>query len=441
MRHDKAQFNILLLFTLLYPVMPSYFRIFGVIGQLALMVIVLFLLLFNSKGKYPIFQGKKIDGLILVTYIWALVFVIISILYKNTYGIVTYFVPWFGIFAYYIKEIDSKEKFIRTVDAIIIVGICVSILGLIEEFSGFNLFDLLNTDNYEIEVGARLGFRRIFSFSAHPITFSLYCLFIESMILYRFFLPATKNKLILIVGYILVFAAAVCTFSRSSLILIVVSLVVYLWLLGYKSFIRRAMQIIIALILGLLVISFAFPGVGRIISSSFVLVMAVFSDSYASQLALLGYQWDPTGIADRFDLWKMVFERMPGYYLLGHGPGTALTNAFVVNSLGNRVEKTSIEVTPLLLLFRYGIFAVFFEELRNLKQISFNIKNRNIKSSWEGKLGFNKICLVLFILYFFALFTVNQTDTVRIYFIISAIFIAYNRTNAFESAVVKAENN
>ncbi len=428
----NIKFNILLFFTLLYPIMPSYFRLYGIIGQLFMMCMVFALLLFFNRFHYPIILDMKFNGLMGITYLWAAVFGLFSVIYGNTYGIITFVVPWMGIVPFFIREIKTKEQFIKIIDSLVVIALMVAILGLFEEITTVNVFSFLNSDNYIFDAGARLGYRRIYSFAAHPITYSLYCMFIEVVIFYRLTLPDTKRKKLLIVTYIIVFLSAICTFSRSSIILIILSQVVLLWLCGYRLFLRRMIEVIVFTILGVMFISFAVPSIGQIINSSMVLVLAVFSDSYATKLAAMGYQWNSKGVADRFILWKIVFEKMKGYYLLGHGPGATLTNTYVYNSLGNKIEKTSIEVQPLLILYRYGLLGMIMEELRNIQQLFISYKTMNRKASWEGKIGFNKACFVLFALYFVALFTVNQTDTIRIYMIISCVFISYNIHGKYE---------
>jgi hypothetical protein len=350
----------------------------------------------------------------------------ISLFYGNTYGIITWLIPWVGITPFFIRGINSKDKFIKIIDALIAIALVVAILGIFEEISNINVFSFLNTDDYFFDAGARLGYTRIYSFTSHPITYSLYCMFIIILIFYRMTLPETTKKSFYIIAYICVFASALCTFSRSSIIFIILSQLMLLWSCGYRLFFRRMIEGIILLLMGVAVISNVIPNIGKMIGDVTILVLAVFSDNYVSQLAALGYQWDPTGVANRFELWQIVFNQMKGHILTGHGPSTTLSNVFLTNSAGNEFEKTSIEVQPLLILFRYGIFGVVLEEIRNIKQIAMCYKTKNKNATWEGKIGFNNVCLILFVVYFLALFTVNQTDTIRIYMIISCLFISYN---------------
>ncbi len=433
MRENKIKFNILLLFSVLYTITPSYFSLLGTKAQILLMFVATALLLFFGYFKFPKVNRTGIDRLLYITYIWAIVMGLISLLYKSSYGVITYIIPWVIIFPFLIKEVNTKERLVRMIDALIFISFIVAILGIFEEVTAINVFEFLNTDNYFYDTGARLGHTRIYSFTAHPITYSLYCMFIMAFVFYRLSLPETKKRLYFIVAYIVIFISSVCTFSRSSIILIILSQIILLWLCGYRSFVRKMLMYSVLAVFAIDIVSVAFPQIGKMISEATVLVLAVFSDNYAQQLRALGYRWDTSGVANRFELWGIVFEQMKGHWLFGHGPSTTLTNVFLTNSAGNKFEKTSIEVQPLLTLFRYGTLAVFLEELRNIVQIKYAYKLRDRKATWEGKISFNKVCLIVFVFYFLALITVNQTDTIRIYMILSCLFISYSKYNSFES--------
>ena len=360
---DKQQnvFKILLLFSVLYIYTPSYFSFWGTKAHIIIIFSTLIFLLFFSKFYYPIICHSRLDSLINLTYIWATVLGIISLMYGSSYGVITWILPWVVIVPFLIKGVDSKTKLLKIIDTIIFVALIVAILGIFEELSSVNVFSYLNTDNYVYDTGARLGYVRIYSFTSHPITYGLFCMFILMLIFYRMTLPGTRKKKYYITTYILVFISAMCTFSRSSIIFIIISQLLLLWFCGYRKFIERMVEITLLIIIALLIISYAFSEIGRMIQETSILVLAVFSDTYTQKLKALGYQWDTSGVADRFDLWKIVFNRMKDHWLFGHGPGTTLTNVFLTNSAGNQYEKTSIEGQPLLVLFRYGIFAAILE--------------------------------------------------------------------------------
>ena len=305
-------------------------------------------------------------------------------------------------------------------------GFIVSILAVFDEISGINVFWNLNNSGTDIYVHeARLGIARVYSFSSHPNSYALYCLFIEALLFYRIFCIGA-GKVWHKCAYVMVFISACCTASRSAIIAILITQLALLWMCGYRKFFKYIICVLCAIGVILLLVSIAFPDVFKEISNVFILIMAVFSDSYADLLRSLGYQWTTNGVADRLVLWKIVFSKMKGHYLIGYGPSKLLEGVFLKNSLGVSNEKTSIEVQMLLVLYRYGIIVTVIEEARNIVQLVAAYKAKNTLRSWENKIGFNKLCFVIFLAYFLMLFTLNQTDTIRIYMILSSTFLAYN---------------
>ena len=174
MRENKTKFNILLLFSLLYTVTPSYFSLLGTKAQILLMFLATVMLLFFGYFKFPKVNRTGMDRLLHITYIWAIAMAVISLLYRSSYGVITYIIPWLIIVPFLIKEVNTKKRFIRMLDALVFISVIVAILGIFEEVTGINVFEFLNTDSYFYDTGARLGYTRIYSFTAHPITYSLY---------------------------------------------------------------------------------------------------------------------------------------------------------------------------------------------------------------------------------------------------------------------------
>jgi len=426
-KRDNFIIKIIYFFAALYPITPDYFRLFGFPVQFLETILAVFLLFILSGFKYPIIKGKKVNRVFYSTMAWAIAMIAIYLLHGSTYALYSIFIPWIVLFPYLIKYINTKDKFLKVIDILIMCGFIVAVLAIIDEITGINVFWYLNNSGTDIYIHeARIGIARVYSFSSHPNSYSLYCVFIEALIFYRLFCTSLVKKVFYKISYVLVFMAACCTASRSSILLLVLVQVILLWFCGYKRFLRYLFYGLLGIFVMVFIISLIAPGLFDSINRIFILTMAVFSDSYAEQLRALGYQWTTNGVADRFILWNIIFSKMGGHYLFGYGPSTLLEGVKLVNSLGVSNEKTSIEVQFLLVLYRYGIFVAITEEMRNIIQFSVGFKNRKIMGPWENKLGFNKLCFIVFASYFLMLFTLNQTDTVRIYMIMSAMFLSYN---------------
>ena len=112
---DKQQnvFKILLLFSVLYIYTPSYFSFWGTKAHIIIIFSTLIFLLFFSKFYYPIICHSRLDSLINLTYIWATVLGIISLMYGSSYGVITWILPWVVIVPFLIKGVDSKTKLLK----------------------------------------------------------------------------------------------------------------------------------------------------------------------------------------------------------------------------------------------------------------------------------------------------------------------------------------
>ena len=432
MSNKSSVFRYLQIFTIVYLFVPSYFYVGGMSFRSLFLLFSFIVLLFLSRFQFPIIVKGRNNGNVVWIYIWALLLTCIALRYQHLYSVITWSVPWMLILPYYVKYVNTKERFVDILDPVISMSFVISIFAIVEGFTHFNIFELLNTSGYISDAGDRLGFLRVNSFTLQPIIYSLFCLFIECLIFYLLSLSVCRRKKFYKVTYVTVFASAVLTFSRSSIILMIISQFVLLWLCGYKVFVKRALELIVLGVLAITIISALFPKVYEMLNSASILVLAVFSDSYAQQLKALGYDWDPTGVADRFELWGAIFDYMKGHFLLGYGPSAGLKGLYRVNYLGNNFEKHSIEVQFLKQLFRYGIIAAVIEEIRNIAQIKYAINNWKKKAVWENKLGFNLLCAILLIVYFLALITVDETDKERIYMIVVILLLAYNRNKLYE---------
>ena len=95
-----------------------------------------------------------------------------------------YVIIWLGFVI--IKCLNTRKRFLRAVDLLIIGAVVASIIGIVESITGFNGFHLLNTMGAQITLQPlRFGFRRIISFTYQTISFCNYCMFALGLIVYR----------------------------------------------------------------------------------------------------------------------------------------------------------------------------------------------------------------------------------------------------------------
>ena len=416
-------FLVFLIFAI-YPIIPEYFGIAG-ISALKLMclsiVIISAALLGISKLNFSTY--KKVS---IAFGIWLFIMLLNQILRGNIveygYEILCYYLV--GLVA--IKCLNSRERFIWAIDLLIISAVVASIIGIIESFTSFNVFQLLNTLGADISLQPlRFGFRRIISFTYQTISFCNYCMFALALIFYRITITKKKNlKIKYIIAYIIVLVAAILTLSRSCLLCIIFSQLLLLYLCGYKTFIKIFVLIMICLLI--------IAGVASLISSDFFdflqnisyMLLAIFDENYASLLGNI----DGTGIGDRADLFDWVWSSVKDYKWLGKGGTAEFSYSYQAYSgiYSYTQTKTSIENQYLNLLYHYGILGLFSMVWVYIQLFVQAIKQA-IKGtgSWEQKISFSKLSAVIFFTYLVSFWAVHQIDEKRIFFCTIYLLLAY----------------
>ncbi|MGL5434754.1 MAG: hypothetical protein ACRDBO_05045 [Lachnospiraceae bacterium] len=421
-----SYFFFIELFMLLYPILPWYFMVFGVSVRILLLLAVFFLLLLSYGGKFPkMLRNNKWIAKIII--IWAVTLTTIAVIHADTLYVITWSVPWLGLMPIIVNKVKTKDEFIKLIDFMIYTGGIVAVLAIFEEFTRINVFRFFNTSGAELSTNfVRMGMWRVISFTSHPITYSLYCMFIMCFVIYRISLPETKRKALLVSIYAIVFLGSLFTLSRSSIIVIILSQVGLLWLCGYRTLLKRIIQILIPVILIMAILCFVNKELWEMIQTPLIMVLAVFSDSYADTLLSMGYTGDTSGIADRFLLYSVVWDSVKDNLLIGFGPSSNL-NVKITNFQGYLYNKQSIEVQLLIQLYRYGLFAAVLEVLRDISQIISAFKRRKFGTAyWEGELSFSKLCFILFAVYFIAMFSVMRNEDGNIFFLTVVLFMTYN---------------
>lgn len=424
-----------LLFFIIYPVIPQYF---GVAGISMLKLTTLFAVMLWSGLHFPGINGTlRIKRLIIVPTISYLVLVtVMSVCYTYHQELMPLFyelISYVLIIPIGISCIKNKVTFLKAIDCLITVSVIIAILGIVESFADFNVFSLLNNMGNSLTYNPlRFGMKRITSFTFQTISYCSYCMFMLSLIFYR--LAGTKGdkRGRYIVAYLLVAVNSILTLSRSLILCTILCQVLLLWCCGYKKFIKRMITICLSLMAGCVVLSMAIPQVGTLVQTIGYMLLAVFNDHYA---ALLG-NVDGTGIGDRADLYDWVFRRVGNDIWMGKGVDTPFSYSYTITSAqGYSYErtKTSLENQYLLLFYQYGIIGLAATVSAYVSLLYQGLKKiTRQKSSWEHKISFGQMALVTFFCYFISFFSVHQIDEKRIFVCMVILFISYCVNSKFD---------
>ena len=390
----------------IYPIIPQYFGIMGISAfKLMCLGIVLFACVALGISKSVATSCRNIQ---IAFGIWLIIMFINAILFK---GVVEYF---YEILCYYlvgfviIKCLNTRKRFLRAVDLLIIGAVVASIIGIVESITGFNVFHLLNNMGAQITLQPlRFGFRRIISFTYQTISFCNYCMFALGLIVYRISVCSKGNerKQKYGIAYGFVFIAALLTLSRSILICIIISQLILLYLCGYKVLLKKLLIITSVGMLAVIICSIVLPEILNILQNVAYMLLAVFDDNYAAMLGNV----DGTGW-----VWESIDNKW-----IGMGGSAEFAYSLTERSgIYSYIRtKTSIENQYLNLLYHYGIIGlismiwVYIQVF--IKSIIQAVKN---PSEWEGRISFPKMLVVILGTYYISFFGVHQIDEKRIFF-------------------------
>ena len=165
-----SSFAVVMFFLSLYPIMNAYTRVLGQQLRLILILLTILLLVIANNGK--IVRIRKEKGIRHSMLIWVWILFIVAIIHQDTSIDIQRFLVWAILPPVILPVINSKDKFIKLISAIVIIGGITACLGIFEEVTHVNVFQLLNTNATDLSsVNMRMGILRIQSFSSHPITY------------------------------------------------------------------------------------------------------------------------------------------------------------------------------------------------------------------------------------------------------------------------------
>lgn len=425
MKTAKIKFiNIAYLFVILFPIMPSYFSIGGiaVINLLCLFVILTKLIIGGYKNnRYA--KGDKI-----LIFVWLLWETIICILHGDIANIVVTLLYIFAVVT--VSEgVNTFEQFNKIIDYIIYTAGIISIWGVIEALTGFNVFSILNTSGATLNYNPpRFGLTRIISSSGHAIEYCSYCMMCLALAFYRIInMKRSKRKKKFILMYVLIFSNAILTLSRSALICMLFSQIALLYVSGFTNFLKTIAKVLICIAIIGALSSVAVPAIGQAIQTLIYMFLAIFSAKYRTIIASSFGNDNLSAFGNRLDLIGWVLKDMKGHYLLGMGPNTTFSHIFTQYSgaYSWTTIKNSIEVNYLNILWNYGIITLVLELLCTFRIIVNELKRKKIKV--EEKLSFGKTCGILSICYLVIWLAIAQGTEYKVFILITALFFAYGR--------------
>lgn len=242
----------LVIVLLLYPILPSYFVIFGA-RVTTILALGCLLLLFST----PQFYKLRLTGIkLMIMLIIFLCYLMSAISNKEVFtsGFLSEICNYFIIPLYCAVLIDTKEKFDKCCTLLIASAMVLCVLSLTELFFGFNLFSLIETvDLGHVGSGssARFGIYRIESSFGQAIAFAIYLSFIVCLVFYKLY---NKNNASSFMQNIYLFCLLLLTLfifltgSRFPLLVVLVSYLAFFFKLQKKTKIKLLIILAIAIV-------------------------------------------------------------------------------------------------------------------------------------------------------------------------------------------------
>ncbi len=419
------------LFIFLYPILPMTFSVFGINARniLCLLLIVYYSLFSFNKKIYVI-----PDSLKTVIVIW---FIIRSFNYLYFGNLVeVFYLALRTILVYYVLSnfVDSRENFLIIIKVLLIGYFILSIFGIIEEVTRFNIFSLFISEDLNYNP-LRFGILRILSFSSQTIVYGTYLMFgLGLTAYYRQFLKQRNEKLLCNITYILIWINLLLTLSRSIIICAIISQLLILFFSGFSQFLKKIFKMILIGSILLAVLSAFIPQVASLLKNIFYMILAVFDSNYSGLIASRFGTDNLNAVGNRVDLYGWVWEKIKYNKLLGCGMNGKFEWTYSVsNGIWTWLQKkSSIEVQYLDILFHYGLVGLITEAFVYIFILIKSLLRIRSKQLYEEKIGFNAICFSLFACYFICFFSVNQSSDAFIFYIIVILFLIYNRKSSIQ---------
>lgn len=421
-KSQNSIFSFCLFVIFLYPILPQYVYVVGginVVNTLLAIFCFIYIFMYGKISKIAL-KENIIFYWIFMVMMTIRYFVDASLLKAATYAMSFVLLPLF-----FISVIDTKAKFIKVIDALIAAGLFLGILGLLESVMKFNFIQIFARDGTEFFHEVRYGLLRIMTTFGQPIVYGLYQVFIVALINYR--KGVKHNRKYLNLCYVISVLNIFLSVSRIPILAYIIIQILLVYRKSKKKFINYLVFACVVSLTGIMVgtaFGFKIPLVDDLLQT----VKQILSGNFTSSSTTVG-------VGNRFDLWTWVYLSMGNNWIWGNG---------MVAKFAYKVyewqTKTSIENQYLFILWHNGLVGLVLLVLSYVSTLQFAWKRRYCYMNQEREgLSFNYTVFILMLVYYIVELGVQETDLTRMYSIMIAALIAYNRI-ANRTAASKAGN-
>lgn len=342
----------------------------------------------------------------------------------STLTAVVQFLLTFGMIPLIVfRRLNTQEKVYGYLSAIVYIFAAYSVLGLVEAFTGLNVFEILY--GYSIERYAaneiRFGIYRSFGFCTVSINNAM----LMNMVwcIANYLVCKRKERKSYVFAWAIIGIYTILILSKAVMMIAVLSQIVLFFRnkkqkLTLKGFVKS-----LVLVIGVLVLL-----------NSDILIVKYAKNIYIpilNQLLGTGFAYDNSfsagGFGERMQLASWVIEELGDKWPFGVGYQQKFSHSFVkISASGNHSTwyKESIENTWLFYLYRTGLFGLsgFI-----LYQISCIKKSLKMLKRENERYSISFLMLVISAGYYVLMLTCFAQEDLRFYYILIAVFSAYIR--------------
>ena len=391
---------IYVLYFILMPILPEYFRLGDAPVFVFLGFLPMLLLLKKKSGSYRI--NKAYMGQILPLLLLA----IVCFMAHNEYSSLARYIMFPIVSTFIIMgTINTRDQVRDTFRILAYVGLVMCIFGLVERLFKFNVFSLIENVEYGktgTQPTYRNGIPRIeFSFG-NPISAAIYMLFINciSFTLWRTEKDSIIRKRIYIITYFLSLLTIVLTDSR----MCIMSCVMMQGLFFMRERWNKRAAIIFCIFIALLM-DFTIGGVITQFLSKYVGLVADILEN--------GAKTSDTNTLYRFALIPIFVPMIKEKFLFGYG--NEFLNGYrfaILEGYASSIDNMFIES-----FVRHGVFGFAITIIPIIKMFGFS---RTLRRA-GNEMGYNFACMV--IAYLINLFSVAQLGEQRLFYIIWGLLL------------------
>ena len=361
-------------------------------------------------------------------FIYAGTFIISEVihLYSGSLKDIFVFLTMFVFLRYIIfVGLGDMNRFLNFLEGISIFSVIYGILGIIEAFTTFNIFDLIFDRSFEL-VGAntyRYGIYRGHGVCTISINNGMLLVFFLCITGYLLFNHISKRRKILTVTYFVLLVAIGLNLSRMVWLVAIATQCIIAVKCG-MSWILKRVAIVLAIFIILL------PILGQ-----FIETVQSFLQSMFLSLINLDYMESNSGaggIGERLMLWSVVFEKVKDSKVFGVG---FMENFSVqmTTIYGSTITKESIEIHWLYVLWQKGLFGMIGFIIYQISCLVYCWKRKKQQFE-EQHFSFNFLMVVVSISYFAAIFSFAGFEDLYFFYIMFSICEAYNNILKKESS-------